>query len=321
VAHRDHEHGVARRNRNWIFGLMMPGMLLLAHGSALSQEPSATPGAEVFSGPQVGESLPPLTANLVLEEEPATTEEAAKMDAEHPHRMIIFVHQLTRPSIAYTRILGEYAATRKADGLETSVVFLGADATELAASVRRAKGALPKNVLVGISPDGLEGPGSYGLNRSMTLTVLLASRGNVTFNAALVDPSIPVELPKALEAICKLAGGDPPTVESLMGRNSDNAMMRGRPAANSPKEVPNDQVPGFSKVEPLIRRFIRKENTDEMVDDLAKQIEGLLEDAPEAKQRVKEIAGRVYKIYGTDRAKFHLRRWAGVDEAPAGSKE
>ena len=220
----------------------------------------------------------------------------------------MFVHQITRPSVAFTRTLGQYAATRQADGLKTSVVFLGGDATELAGTVRRARHALPDKVTIGISTDGLEGPGAYGLNREVTLTVLLASEGKVKFNAALIDPSIPVELPKALSAICDAVGGQPPSVESLMGR-TETSRSTGDAAM-----VPNDQVPGFSKIEPLVRMLIRKETSDQRVDELAKQIDQHLKDAPEAKQRLKEIAGRVYNIYGTDHAKKHLRRWAGVDE-------
>jgi len=42
----------------------------------------------------------------------------------------------------------------------------------------------------GISPDGEEGPGSYGLNRKMTLTILVANKGKVTANFALVQRTL-----------------------------------------------------------------------------------------------------------------------------------
>lgn len=265
----------------------------------------------VFSGPQVGEPLPAMMVTRPLIDDATEPMEITASDADHPHRLVVFVHQLTRPSVAFTRVLGEYAATRSDDGLMTAVVFLGSDVTELSAAVRRARGALPKNVLIGISPDGLEGPGAYGLNREVTLSVLVASEGKVTFNAALIDPSLPVELPKVLDAICAVAGGEPPKLDSLLGGQTRATMQRGGNGGG--EQVPNDQVPGFGKVEPLLRAFIRKSNSDERVDELAKQIEEILKDAPEAKQRVKEIAGRVYKIYGTDHAKEYLRRWADVD--------
>lgn len=307
----------SRRMTNKLGILAAVATLFIMQNSLLKVSAQDDP---VFSGPQIGEPLPTLEVSQPLQDEAGESVDAAAIDDEHPHRLVVFVHQITRPSIAFTRVLGQYAATRKDEGLLTSVVFLGSDATELAASVRRARGALPQNVTIGISKDGLEGPGAYGLNREVTLTVLLASEGKVTFNAALVDPSIPVELPTVLTAICELAGGQPPEVETLMQRQGTGPMMRGQAAgrrgepATRGDQIPNDQIPGFSKIEPLLRMLIRKETSDDRVDELAKEIDANLKDRPEAKQRLKEIAGRVYKIYGTDQAKIHLRRWAGVKE-------
>lgn len=301
----------------------VPGLLgiLLVACFVASVQAALGDDRVIFSGPQVGEPLPPLKVTLPLVEDAGEPVDAALTDGDHPHRLIVFVHQRTRPSVGFLRVLGEYGSTRKESGLATSVVFLGNDATEVAGAVRRARGALPKNVLIGVSPDGLEGPGEYGLNREVTLTILVASEGKVTFNSALIDPSLPLELPKVLVAICETIGGEPPTIESLMGESlmGESQMGGGRAGATlrrtvktGDKDVPNDLVPGFSKVEPLLRAFIRIDNSDDRVDQLAKQIDEVLQEAPEAKQRLKEIAGRVYEIYGTDHAKVYLQRWAGV---------
>ena len=55
--------------------------------------------------------------------------------------------------------------------------------------VARARDSLRWRVPVGVSVDGLEGPGSYGLNRNVTLTVLVGKAGRVRANFALVQPS------------------------------------------------------------------------------------------------------------------------------------
>ena len=47
-----------------------------------------------------------------------------------------------------------------------------------------------ENVLVGISPDGREGPGSYGLNRNVAQTVLIAKDGKVLHNFAFTQPMV-----------------------------------------------------------------------------------------------------------------------------------
>ena len=143
------------------------GLLLwvFSYASLFAEDP-------VFSGPQPGEPLPKLEIQLVLADPPTETINATEVSEQTPYQLVIFVHQLTRPSVAFARTLGDYAASRKKDGLKSTLVFLGEDATALAAQVRRARHALPQQVVTGISTEGIEGPGSFGLNRNVTLTVL-----------------------------------------------------------------------------------------------------------------------------------------------------
>jgi hypothetical protein len=199
-------------------GIALPeasGQVRLNSGQGANNE-QASAEPDIFSGPQVDESLPPLPLQLILSDDPAQIVDAVKPDDKRPHTLIVFVHQITRPSVAFTRILGNYAATRADSGLSTSVVFLGQDATAVADAVRRAIHALPDKVQVGVSPDGLEGPGAYGLNRNLTLTILIASEGKVRANHALVDPSLPVDLPKVLRSLVDVVGGpEPNTVKSI----------------------------------------------------------------------------------------------------------
>lgn len=282
-------------------GIVLPeasGQTRLISGQDGADEQTST-DPEIFSGPQVDEPLPPLPLQLVLSDDPAQIVDAIKPSAERPHALIVFVHQITRPSMAFTRILGNYAATRADSGLSTSVVFLGQDTTAVADAVRRAKHALPEKVQVGVSPDGLEGPGAYGLNRNLTLTILIASEGKVRANHALVDPSLPVDLPKVLSSLVRVVGGPEPEIRKLLAEGIEN---------NQP-----ENPPGFDRVEPLLRKLIRKETSDEDVDRLAAEIDGHLTNFPLAKARLKEIAGRVHNIYGSPRAQVHLRRWAEVE--------
>lgn len=273
----------------------------------------------VFSGPQVGEPLPAFMADVVVGPGAGERLDVVGGDADASHRLLIVIHQLTRPSVAYARTLGDYAKGREGDGLRTALVFLGDDLTATTQQVTRAQHAMPKGVPVGVSPDGIEGPGSYGLNRNVTLTVLLASDGKVTFNQALVDPSLPVELPKVLRAICDVVGGEPPAVERLLagrgGMRGQRMNQGGRGAQNS-RAGGVERPEGMDQVEPLLRQLIRKESSVETVDRLAARIDTLCEKFPAAGRRVKEIAGRVHSIYGNERAQHHLRRWAGVDAKP-----
>ena len=72
-----------------------------------------------------------------------------------------------------------------------SVVFLSDDPAALKQITRH----VPKNVLVGISPDGREGPGSYGLNRNVSQTVIIAKDGKVLYNFAFTHLcSLPIHM-------------------------------------------------------------------------------------------------------------------------------
>ena len=128
----------------------------------------------VFSGPQAGEALPELPLKRYRANEQELEMEFKEATASAKGRLIVFVHQVTRPSVAFARTLGRYAASRQADGLETAVVFLTDDSTKTLQWMQIARNALPDNVILAVSPDGLEGPGAYGLNRNVTLTVLVA---------------------------------------------------------------------------------------------------------------------------------------------------
>ena len=79
---------------------------------------------------------------------------------------------------------------------------------------------------VGISIDGAEGPGSYGLNRNVNVTVLVGKDGRVTANFALIQPS-ELDATKILGEVVKLVGGTAPTTaESIF-----LSMPTRRPAA------------------------------------------------------------------------------------------
>ena len=74
---------------------------------------------------------------------------------------------------------------------------------------------MPTDVPIGISVDGKEGPGAYGLNRNVTLTVLVGKDNVVTANFALIQPSIPADAPKILAEVVKLIGGQVPGLDEL----------------------------------------------------------------------------------------------------------
>src|SRR5262249_32679956 len=152
---------------------------------------------EVFSGPQKGEKLPPLKVRGVYDKAAGKEMDFVK-EAKGGPIVLIFVHDLNRPSIAMTRVLGEYTVSRAKDGRATGGVWLSDDATEAEATLKRIRHAMPKGAPTGIALGGKEGPGSYGLNRNVTLTILVGKDNKVSANFALVQPSLQSDLPKVL---------------------------------------------------------------------------------------------------------------------------
>jgi len=171
-----------------------------------------------FSGPQPGEALPELKVRGVFGE-------AAGKDfdliaaADGKPVVLVFVHARTRPAFGLTNTLMRYAARRKDDGLQSGVVFLTDDPTATEQWMKVVERHFPKGAEYVLSKDGQEGPGAYGLNRNVTLTVLVGKENKVTANFALVQPSLPADGPKILAAIVAASGGgEVPDIAELGGR-------------------------------------------------------------------------------------------------------
>jgi hypothetical protein len=178
-----------------------------------AQEKPAAESKE-FSGPQKGEAITPFKIRGVLGDKAGEEFDLVKQAGGKPIVMM-FIHEVTRPSVGMARVVMNYAASQKQDGLHAGLILLTADATETENWVKRASGALPQGVAVGLSPDGIEGPGAYGLNRKVMVTVVVAKDDKVTANFALVQPSLAADAPKIIEAIAAAAGVKPPTAEEL----------------------------------------------------------------------------------------------------------
>ena len=295
------------------------------------QSVAAADEDDIFSGPQPGERVPPLTVRNVFEDPAVDLNPVA--DAEDRPLVLVFVHKRERPAFGLMRTLLQYSLTRKKDGLNTTAVFLTADVTEASNWMRRIRNYFPKGAGVTVSPDGIEGPGSFGLNRDVTVTVLVAKEGRVTANFALVQPSLQADGPKIAKAIVDvLGGGDVPDLVKFS--NQRMQQMRRSGGRNSGGRG-DEQDP---KLTGLLRRLIQKDASEEQVAAAAKELNAYLEKNEAAQKRVGEIANRIIDAdklenYGTKAAQEHLKGWAkkfkpkSRDKAPAdkndaeGSKE
>ncbi len=281
-------------------GLTFP--LSAVEGIAQTTNPSSNSrdSETIFSGPQPGEDLPAFSFREVLGKHPGTMVDVVTAAKGKPI-LLVFIHDVNRQSISFTRILTKYASTRAHDQLSTAVVFLTRDPADGEATIKRIQHALTPDVSTGVTLDGIEGPGSYGLNRKVMLTLLIAKDHQVTRNFALIQPSLQTDLPLVLQAIVDLIGGTVPTLRDLEGPSE--AMAR----RDTNSDAPN--------LRPLLAPLIRREASDEEVNQAARAIETKASEDTTIRREVGRIAKTIVdsgklENYGTATAQAYLAKWA-----------
>lgn len=267
-----------------IAGGSIPALAAAAAALVAAFTVSSTAADPVYSGLQPGETLTPFR---VLDIAPPSSPDSARPPGEPgaaPDRdpvreaagrplALVFIHTIERSLVPLLRAIDTFGAERQ-DRLRTEIVFLTADRLEGERRVRAASGSLRLKSRVGLSPDGAEGPGNYGLNRECMMTILVAKDRQVLTNFALVQPGI-ADAPAVLGALAGACGDTAPldlaryTAPPAAGR--DAAMRPDRPMAGEPfpGAVPTD--PALNR---LIRQFIRPTNDVATVDRLLTEIEG-----------------------------------------------
>jgi len=248
-----------------------------------------------FSGPQVGEVMPKFSVKRMFGEDPDETFDPIAAAAGKPV-VLVFVHKVTRPGIAAIRTLSKFLGQKKSS-ISGAVVFLTEDPTATVNWMRRARRALPSEVPLGISGDGIEGPGAYGLNRKVELTVLVGNKGKVTANFALVQPSTQVDIPKVLKAVVSHVGGKVPTLASL--GVAPRRSRGGLPAAIATK----------------VRQLIGKTAKPADVEKTATELEVIFARRPAVAKQVGQVGRRIITAgrldtYGTKPARTYLKKWA-----------
>jgi hypothetical protein len=254
---------------------------------------------KIFSGPQPGEKVASFKARGVFATEAGKEIDLIKTANGKP-LLLVFVHEANRPSIALTRTLMNYAVTRGKD-LTSATIWLTDDMADAETQLKRMQHALAKDSLIAISPDGKEGPGAYGLNRNVTLTILVAKENKVTANFALVQPSIASDLPKILKEVVAVAGGTVPKLEDLPDMKQSREKMTGN--ANVEEGIAQ------------LRRLIQLKAKPEEVEEAAKKIEALFQKDVSVKQDIGRRAATIVnggkvENYGTSKAQDYLRKWA-----------
>ena len=227
----------------------------------------------MFSGPQPGEKLTPFRVRAFSGPE-AGEEVELPGPIEGKPTVLVFVHEITRPALQLIRPIDHFGAKWADLGLATRVVWLAADPAEAEEFLNRARDSLRLKSPVVISLDGAEGPGNYGLNRKVTLTILVAKEDKVVANFAIVQPN-ETDAPKVLAEVAKLVGRPAPTIEDIRAELGPGRMM-GRP------ESPRAAAP---------RGGASPADVAERIAALEAQVAALTEALNEARARIAKLEG------------------------------
>lgn len=168
----------------------------------------------LYSGPQPGEKLPAFKTLRVVGV-PAP-QETTLTPGELP-TVLVFWHGVERSALPLVRVVDQYGAEQR-EKLALHHIVLYNDRLEGEKRVPLVQQSLRLASPLTLSPDGLEGPGSYGLNKKCLLTILVGKGGKTTASFALVQPGI-ADAPKVLKAIAEAIGDpNPPTPAELEAR-------------------------------------------------------------------------------------------------------
>jgi hypothetical protein len=270
----------------------------------------------IFSGPQPGERTTPfkvleITGAGAGQERDPIVEDAGAATA------LVFVHGIERSLVPLLRVVDEYGAMRT-NQLRTEIVFLAPDRLEGERRVKAAAGSLKLQARVGLSLDGAEGPGNYGLNKECLMTIVVATNNHVASNFALVQPGI-ADAPKVIDALAKASGDpQPPAIDRLTARQQgrrgpgqEGAMANPDPG-NKAKDAFPGAVPTDATLQGLLRRFIRPSNDNAAVDAVLAEVITHIKGSPDLRQQAIDGWTRILHFgdrYGTAYARERGREF------------
>jgi hypothetical protein len=252
-----------------------------------------------FSGPQPGEKLEGFRVLAVNGADAGSEVDYIGRWSGDP-MMLIFIHQLDRNVAALIQPCEQFAQEQAAAGLRTLFVYLAPEKIEGERRMQTVVKSLRLASPVGVSLDGVEGPGAYGLNKQVAVTVLIARNRTVTDNFAIVQPGT-VDAPRVMAAAARHVGGRVRTAEEIQAERMrvSNPQGAARPGEMQPPDPP--------ELANLLRRLIQLGNSETQVDAAIVELRGWTGSDP---ARRALLAGKLKTIaslrYGTEYAQKRI---------------
>lgn len=190
-------------------------------------------GEAVFSGPQPGEKVPAFTAASLVGED--RNKEIDPIAAAGDQPQVLFFQD--ESGVAIRGLFGIVKAISKINQvadkkLHVTCVFLADDPDSITSRFGQLFPRLREEGIdvVAASKDGRDGPGAYGLNRTVAQTIILSRNSKVTRNFVFRQGMLYPD-PHVLGAIAELVDEDRDTVAGWLaetGEETDRMRMRGR---------------------------------------------------------------------------------------------
>ena len=210
----------------------------------------------IFSGPQPEEKLLSLKAIAINGDAKGKTIDFITKADKKP---LVLIFQDEKPLglrglVGFTRLIAQINSKSKQQ-ISVHVLFLGDSPDMLTQQASKIVPHIPDNVLLGVSPDGREGPGNYGLNRNVAQTILTVKDGKVLHNFALAQPMLSPD-PYVLGGVAELIGQKPATVQEWL--NPKNPIIQIKNPAEGEKigrMLLNGTVVQFDKLPTFLRNL------------------------------------------------------------------
>ena len=196
-------------------------------------------GKPLFSGPQPGEKIPPFQVTGLVGNFDGKKIDPVSLAGGKP-QVLIFMDENRvglRGLFGLARMVSQIK--EKSDkGLHFSATLLGDDPAKLSQFGKRF-GSRLSGLVMAASQDGRDGPGALGLNRTISMTVVVAKDGKVTHNFVFPQSMLYPD-PHVLGAIAGAIGQKRETVAKWLNEE---------PAAAAPARRPSrkDLIKRFDK--------------------------------------------------------------------------
>jgi len=289
-------------------GMMVPALLL-----ALASQDA------VLSGPQPGEKTPAFKVfDLASRQEADYVSEGRGGPA-----VLVFIHELTRPAAGLMRALDDYGRIKEVRGLRTRFITLTEDRDAAERRMPVVTKSLHLKCPMGISLDGKEGPGAYGLNREVMLTVLVVRGDKVAANFALLSPN-ETDAPRVKAAVDEVLKGYAAPLpsgpdelraevvrlrEELAVAREELAALQLKAEKPAPRRGEMERPKEDEQLVNLCRRLIQKQATQEQLDAAVKDIDAYIGANAEFRKQYAAILTRILDLqYGNERGQAEMRR-------------